>query len=141
MSDEQSENARNVTTTLEAVRVVSEVPRPDGLMSLERAFSASSFESMHSIDHGSLGVDSCMHQQASDISQEGPWTIYTRKPDPPACYQATYKPAMHPFPRPKPSHPWPESASADMDHHEACASRVDHIVITGRSQQRTCIIT
>eukprot|EP00892_Ulva_mutabilis_P000130 jgi/Ulvmu1/10117/UM006_0068.1 len=105
VADDLAANTRNVASTLEGVRVVSEIPNNDGLMTLDRAFSASSFESMHSIDHGSLGVDSCIHQRASDISQEGPWTIYTRKPDPPACYQASYQPAVHPYPRPQPPDP------------------------------------
>ena len=120
LSNEDALSRRNVTTTLQAVRIVSEVPDSDGLMTLERAFSASSFESMHSIDHGSLGVDSCVLPQASDVSQEGPWTIYTRKPDISACYQAAFQPSLHPFPRLPPPHPGDEYCGQDVEHNMAC---------------------
>lgn len=106
-----------MTSTLEAVRAVAEIPNSDALMTMDRTFSASSFESMHSIDHGSLGVDSTLHQQASDISQDGPWTVYTRKTDPPACYEAKFQPSKHPFPRPPPPHPAPEYDAHGLDTH------------------------
>ena len=82
----------NVPGNLHTVRVVSPVPGDDIFTSLDRALSASSFESMHSIDHGSLGLDSTDHQYESPADGGGPWVASARAPHPPGRYQAFNEP-------------------------------------------------
>lgn len=113
-------NVHNTTGTLESIRAVREIPNTDGFIDIERTLSASSFESLHSIDHGSLAVESNVNPHTSMISQDGPWTVYTRKPEPTGCYQAKFEPPTHPYPRPPPPHPNPEYVDDPVDSRAAC---------------------
>lgn len=83
----------NVPGSLQTVRVVSPVPGDDNFTSLDRALSASSFESMHSIDHGSLGLDSIQHQYEAPADGGGPWVASARAANPPGRYEAFHEPS------------------------------------------------
>jgi hypothetical protein len=94
---------QNVPVSLHTVRVVSPEPGRDNFTSLERARSESSFDSMHSVDHGSLGMeDSQLLPPPALPAQQGQWTIYTRPSDQAGCFESQYEPATHPFPKPSP---------------------------------------
>lgn len=121
ISDGTVANMHVVADNLEAVRAVAECPASEGLLAIQRTVSASSFESLHSIDHGSLGVEEFLNTQLPALSKDGPWTVYTRKPDSPACYQAKFQPATHPFPRPPPPHASPEYQDSDLETNGACS--------------------
>lgn len=82
----------NVPGSLHTVRVVSPVPGDDNFNTLDRAHSASSFESMHSIDHGSLGLDSRHHEYQASLGGGGPWVASARAIETPGHYEAYNNP-------------------------------------------------
>jgi hypothetical protein len=55
---------------------------------LQRPVSASTLDSMHSMDHGTLDTGSGSMQHHVDA--EGPWMVYDGLPGPPACPQGRY---------------------------------------------------
>jgi hypothetical protein len=91
----------NVPGSLQTARLVSPVPGDENFTSLERALSDSSFESMHSIDHGSLGLDSIQHQYEASADGGGPWVATPRTLNPvPGRYEAYHEPSSVSFRRP-----------------------------------------
>jgi hypothetical protein len=91
----------NVPSNLQTVRVVSPVPGDENFTSLDRAPSSSSFESMHSIDHGSLGLDSIQHQYEASAEGGGPWVATPRPANPvPGCFEAFHETSSASFRRP-----------------------------------------
>lgn len=110
----------NVPGNLQSVRVVSPVPGDDNFTSLDRVLSASSFESMHSIDHGSLGLDSTNHQYAVSAEGGGPWVASARAVNPPGRYEAFNEPGSANIRRPAELSTQAYSGPNIAVHYEVC---------------------